>query len=65
MRDFAMSCECEFDPYDDGDTEESYHYKRTCEHCGFAWYALHCAHDGFQNPCPGCDVKPASGYELE
>lgn len=51
-------CVCTFDPYDDGDTEESWHYKRTCLHCGHSWFGLHCRHDGVQNPCPGCDVRP-------
>lgn len=51
-------CVCEFDPYEDGDTEESYHYKRTCASCGEVWYGLHCPHDGYQNPCPKCGTRP-------
>ena len=27
-------CNCEFDPYEDGTDDESYHFKRTCENCG-------------------------------
>jgi hypothetical protein len=53
-----MSCDCQFDPYEDGDEEESWHYKRTCEACGETWWGLHCPHDGVQNPCPACDVVP-------
>lgn len=46
-------CRCEFDvPEDDG--EESYLYARTCRMCGCEWAALHCEHDGAQNPCPNC-----------
>lgn len=51
-------CDCEFDPFDDGDTEESYHFKRICLHCGQKWWGLHCPHDGIQNPCPGCGIEP-------
>lgn len=57
-------CECEFDPYppnEDGtpDEEESWHFRRTCAVCGNVWYGLHCPHDGYQNPCPECRVRPA------
>jgi len=38
-------CECEFTPFDDGDEEESFHYKRRCDICGSTWYSLHCPHD--------------------
>lgn len=48
-------CTCEFDPYDDDDIEESWHYRRTCEVCENVWWSLHCPHDGVQNPCPSCD----------
>ena len=51
-------CDCEFSPYTDGDTEESWHYLRTCLHCGYEWYGLHCPHDGIQNPCPCCGTVP-------
>ena len=50
-------CECEFDPYDDSD-EESWHFRRTCLHCGEQWWGLHCPHDGYQNPCPDCGIRP-------
>ena len=50
-----MDCDCEFDPYEDGDTtEESWHHKRTCRACGTVWWAVHCPHDAAQNPCPAC-----------
>lgn len=51
-------CDCEFNPYDDDSGEESFHYLRTCEHCGHKWYGLHCPHDRYQNPCPNCGVQP-------
>jgi predicted RNA-binding Zn-ribbon protein involved in translation (DUF1610 family) len=58
-------CNCEFDPYEDGDDEESWHYKRACEECGEVWWSLHCRHDGYQNRCPECGtrprIKPANG----
>lgn len=38
--------------------EESWHYKRTCEHCGCIWAGLHCPHDGVQNRCPKCGKIP-------
>lgn len=53
---------CSFDEYEQCDSEygeESWHYKRTCLHCGEQWYGLHCPHDGRQNPCPGCGILPA------
>ena len=55
-------CNCEFDPYDPADNpegEESWHYKRTCAFCGRVWWGLHCPHDGYQNPCAGCGRLPA------
>lgn len=55
-------CDCEFDPYEEGDDdygEESWHFKRECLHCGSTWYGLHCPHDGHQNPCPDCGIIPA------
>lgn len=56
-----MSCNCEFTEYDKDDFEygeESWHYLRTCLYCKKEWYALHCEHDGIQNPCPKCDKVP-------
>lgn len=50
-------CDCEFDPYSDSD-DKSYHFKRICKNCKFEWYGLHCPHDGYQNPCPKCKIKP-------
>ncbi len=44
-------CACEFAP---GECL----YSRTCTHCGREWLGLHCVHDGYQNPCPGCEVRP-------
>lgn len=34
------------------------HYERVCLNCGYTWLGLHCPHDGYQNPCPICEVKP-------
>lgn len=42
------------------DKEESWHYKRICEYCGFVWGGLHCIHDGVQNDCPKCGKKPTT-----
>lgn len=39
-------------------SEESWHFKRTCLHCGYVWGGLHCPHDGYQNPCPHCEKRP-------
>ena len=52
-------CECEFDPdCDEGDGYPSWHFLRTCLNCGMKWHGLHCPHDGYQNPCPVCGVRP-------
>ena len=59
-------CDCDFDEYEEGDAdygEESWHYRRTCLHCGHTWYGLHCPHDGRQNPCPSCGIIPAVVHE--
>lgn len=57
---------CYFDPYEDGDTEESWHFKRTCGACGGVWWSLHCIHDGIQNPCPECGWRsPSSRTPME
>ena len=56
-----MSCECEFDPRydeDDGGPGEAWHFHRVCPSCGCEWAALHCPHDGYQNPCPRCGLLP-------
>jgi hypothetical protein len=50
-------CDCEFDT-DPGDPEDDWHFHRTCPNCGEKWWALHCPHDGAQNPCPHCKVRP-------
>lgn len=39
-------CECEFDAYDDGDTEESCHFLRRCLVCRHTFYSPHCVHEG-------------------
>lgn len=41
------------------------HYERVCLMCGAVWLGLHCPHDGYQNPCPKCDTKPAPKTTLE
>lgn len=46
-------CACEFD-FVEPDGEESWHYSRSCDLCGYSWGSLHCRHDGVQNPCPQC-----------
>ena len=52
-------CDCEFEgDSDDPDDEAHWHFLRTCKHCGGTWYALHCKHDGYQNPCAVCGVRP-------
>jgi hypothetical protein len=54
-------CDCEFEPYPEGDEdfgEESTHYHRTCLFCGAVWWGLHCPHDLYQNPCPDCKKVP-------
>lgn len=61
-------CDCEFDPYPSGDLEHrqlSWHYRRTCVHCGHVWYGLHCPHDGQQNPCPLCGARPVTVPDLD
>jgi len=51
-------CGCEFDPrYAEGKWP-SVHYHRVCSKCGHEWAGLHCPHDGYQNPCPACGVRP-------
>lgn len=57
-------CKCEFDPYEQGEDEDSVHYKRICEFCVGSWYGLHCPHDGAQNPCPYCERRPIAVPEL-
>lgn len=51
-------CDFDADSSDPDDGEEPWHYLLTCLHCGTKWYGLHCPHDGYQNPCPGCGVRP-------
>lgn len=38
--------------------EDFYHHQLVCQFCGETWWGLHCPHDGYQNPCPNCDVPP-------
>lgn len=42
-----------------------WHFKRTCEFCGYVWAGLHCPHDGYQNPCPKCKRRPTPVPEPE
>lgn len=57
-------CDCEPDAGDEG--YEPTHFTRTCAACGFQWEALHCPHDGVQNPCPGCGwVAPGARTPLQ
>jgi hypothetical protein len=50
-------CGCEPDvPEDDGYPPT--HFLRTCERCGCIWEGLHCPHDGYQNRCPDCNLRP-------
>lgn len=55
-------CDCKFDPRhadeEDGKVYESVHYHRKCLFCGFEWAGLHCVHDGYQNPCRNCSMRP-------
>jgi len=53
-----MTCNCEFTPDPDDPEEESRHFLRTCLSCHKEWWALHCPHDGYQNPCHSCGVRP-------
>ncbi len=57
-----MPCECKFDPDPDDPEEDkpwtARHYKRQCLRCDHIWYGLHCPHDRYQNPCPGCGHLP-------
>ncbi len=50
------ACEPDADPEEPGETKT--HYLRICAACGTKWEGLHCPHDGFQNPCPGCGRRP-------
>ena len=59
-----MTCECEFD-LDPNDIEDDWHYRRTCPSCSVVWWALHCPHDGWQNPCPSCGQCPAPVLDRE
>ena len=38
--------------------DDSTHYHRTCMNCGKNWWGLHCPHDGYQNNCPNCNIRP-------
>jgi len=55
-------CECEFDidlnSTDENTKDSTWHYKRICLHCNNTWWGLHCVHDGHQNPCPECKIRP-------
>ena len=49
---------CVFDAPPDEDDEESWHFLRTCLHCGHQWQGLHCRCDRRQNRCPACLERP-------
>lgn len=51
-------CDCEFDPETAEPGEEACHYLRVCPFCTAHWAGLHCPHDGVQNPCPLCGLRP-------
>lgn len=51
-------CDCEFSPELADEGFESCLYLRLCAGCGCTWGGLHCPHDGAQNPCPECGVRP-------
>ena len=58
---------CESDTLDTfiaklAEVEESWHYKRTCVHCGYVWGGLHCPHESVQNPCVKCGKRPTMEY---
>lgn len=57
-------CDCVFTPdpedEDENTPETAWHYLRRCAGCQYTWYGLHCPHDGFQNPCPQCKLRPAT-----
>lgn len=38
--------------------EDYYRFRRTWTFCGKNWWAVHCPHDGIQNPCPSCEKRP-------
>ena len=58
-------CECEPDAEPDEPGEPRTHYVRTCAACDGQWEALHCPHDGVQNPCPACGRRPAELKEIQ
>lgn len=58
-------CDCKFTP-DPNDPDDEWHYRRTCPNCGFDdWWTLHCEHDGYQNRCPECRVRPTPIAAME
>lgn len=59
----GAECECEFTP-DPNDPDDDWHFLRRCLHCGETWWGLHCPHDGYQNPCPKCGVRPTTVREF-
>lgn len=50
--DFSCLAKCEGDCC--AHDADDYTFPRTCALCGCFWWALHCEHDGVQNPCPDC-----------
>ena len=56
---WLQGCECEPDAEPEEPGEKKTHYLRTCANCSRQWEGLHCPHDGYQNCCPLCEVRPA------
>lgn len=46
-------CRHEFDPYENGSDEESWHFKRACRFCKHVWWSLHCMCE--RRTCPRCN----------
>ncbi len=57
-------CNCQFH-FDAESDEEPWHYARQCDVCGHVWFGLHYVHDGIQNPCPKCGIRPAVEPDLD
>lgn len=62
MKGQTMSCACEFDvdpdDEDENTPETAWHFRLVCNACGAVWFGLHCPHDGYQNACPECGMRP-------
>lgn len=53
----TKSCTCQL-TVNAKDGDDDWHYDRVCHVCGNKWRGLHCEHDGYQNPCPSCGIRP-------